>query len=106
MIKKLLFTFFLFVGLSGFSQSTSLTDLSSSPNPFTNQTTITFVNNTASPVVFSVQNVLGKIVYQEKIRTNRGKNTILFYKNNLNKGVYLYSIQNQSAIITKRFVIQ
>lgn len=106
MVKKLLYTFFLFVGLSIFSQSKTLTDLSASPNPFKNQTNISFINEDASPVIFSVQNVLGKVVFQEKIYTRRGKNNIIFYKNNLNKGVYLYSIQKQSAVLTKRFVIQ
>lgn len=106
MVKKLLYTFFLLVGLSVFGQSKILTNLSASPNPFKNQTTISFVNEDASPVIFSVQNVLGKIVFQEKMYTRRGNNIFIFYKNNLNKGVYLYSIQKQSAVLTKRFVIQ
>ncbi|MAD96753.1 MAG: hypothetical protein CMB99_05425 [Flavobacteriaceae bacterium] len=106
MVKKLLFFVFLFVAAVSFAQQNSLKNLSASPNPFKNQTNISFYNNDAGKVILSVQNVLGKIVYRETFSAKHGKNTITFYKNNLNKGVYLYSIQKQSGILTKRFVIQ
>lgn len=106
MIKKILFILFLSLSVLGFSQEKSIQKLAAAPNPFTNYTNISFNASTKSKVTFSVKNVLGKTVFKKLVATKTGKNTIPFYKNNLPTGVYIYSIQNEKKIISKRLVIK
>lgn len=106
MIKKLLAILFFSLATVIYSQEKSIEKLSAAPNPFTNNTTITFKVNKKSKVFFSVKNVLGKTVYKETVTTKVGKNTIPFSKGNLSAGIYIYSIQNEDKIISKRFVIK
>ena len=106
MIKKILFTLLLFFSILGFSQEKSIEKVSAIPNPFTSLTQITFNATSNSTIIFNVKNVLGKVVYKNTFKTKSGKNSIPFYKNNLSKGIYIYSIQDKEQIISKRIVIQ
>ena len=106
MIKKVLFILLLILCSEGFSQEKFITDLSTAPNPFANKTKITFNTLEATSVILTVRNILGKTVFQEKYIAKTGRNTIPFYKNSLATGIYLYSIQNNKTLISKRFVIQ
>jgi hypothetical protein len=89
-----------------FSQEESINKLATAPNPFTNSTKITFNAINDSTVILKVKNVLGKTVFNKTYKTEKGKNTITFYKNELSTGIYIYSIQDANKIISKRFVIQ
>ena len=106
MMKKLLFTLFLFFTIIAFSQEKSIYKLSAVPNPFTNSTRIIFNSSNNSPVVFTVKNVLGKTVFTQKINTVIGRNSIPFSKGNLATGIYIYTLQNKKQVTSKRFVIQ
>jgi len=106
MIKKILFTLFLFVSLLGFSQEKTIDDISTAPNTFKISTKITFQTTNNSKITLKVKNVLGKTVFKKEYETEIGKNTITFYKNDLAAGMYIYSIQNEESITSKRFVIQ
>lgn len=89
-----------------FSQEKSIEKLAAAPNPFSVSTKITFKAEQSSNVFFIVKNILGKTVHKEVVRTKIGTNSISFYKGNLNAGIYIYSIQNEKKIASKRFVIQ
>jgi len=106
MIKNLLFILFLSVSIISFSQEKSINNLSTAPNPFTNTTKITFKSSLDSSIILTVRNVLGKTVFTKSYTIKSGKNNITFYKNDIAAGVYIYSIQNNKNIISKRFVIQ
>ncbi|PQJ82429.1 T9SS type A sorting domain-containing protein [Polaribacter glomeratus] len=106
MIKKLLFILFLTVSTIGFSQEKSIEKLSTAPNPFTNNTEITFNSSSNTYVIFTVINVLGKTVYKEKVKATIGHNSFSFEKGNLLSGIYIYSVQDVENIISKRFVIK
>ncbi|WP_457616193.1 T9SS type A sorting domain-containing protein [Lutibacter sp.] len=86
-------------------QKTILT-ISASPNPFNVQTKINFISTKVQMVEFSVKNLLGKTVYLEKLETKIGNNSIPFYRNNLTKGMYIYCIQSDTEIISKRLIIR
>lgn len=105
MIKKLLFVLFLFVSTVAFSQK-SIQELSAFPNPFTNQTKITFVSDSQQTVILIVKDVLGKTVYRQPHKVKSGKNSIPFSKDNLRTGMYIYAIQNSKELVSKRFVIK
>ncbi|WP_422090745.1 T9SS type A sorting domain-containing protein [Tenacibaculum ovolyticum] len=105
MVKKILFLFLL-ITLSSFSQEKSINSMVASPNPFTNNTTI-FINSKVSQnVILTVRNVLGKTVYSKRIKVTNGRNSIPFDRNDLKSGMYIYAIQSNKEVISKRFVIR
>lgn len=106
MKKKLLFIFCFTLTTIGFSQTKSLEELSAAPNPFTSQTNISFSAKENSKITLTIKNILGKVVHKKEHNTKIGKNNILFSKNNLPKGIYIYSIRNTKKMISKRFVIK
>ena len=106
MVKKIFFILFLTISTIGFSQEKSIDDLSAAPNPFANSTKITFTAITDEDITLEVKNVLGKSVFKKEYKVTKGKNTIDFYKNELQSGIYIYRIQDSKNLISKRFVIK
>ena len=83
MIKKVLFILFLMLYFEGFSQEKLIINLSTAPNPFRNETMITFNTSEETSVILRVRNILGKTVFQKEYTAKNGINTIPFYKNNV-----------------------
>jgi hypothetical protein len=83
-----------------------LTNIQAYPNPFKEKTTINFNSKSNFDVDFIVQDLLGNIIYSEKIKTTDGKNTITFYKNKLSSGIYIYTLKTKNHNTSKRFVIK
>ncbi|TVZ57176.1 putative secreted protein (Por secretion system target) [Lutibacter sp. Hel_I_33_5] len=106
MIKKLLFISFLLIATIGFAQQKSISKLVTTPNPFTEKTTIHFNATSTQKITLSVSNILGKVVYKKIHKVKKGKNSIPFSRNNLQTGMYIYVLQNHKEIISKRFVIK
>lgn len=119
-MKKLLFIIFLMFCIVSFAQdvdsrsvnstknnfSTTLTSVSASPNPFNVKTRIKFHSNKMQTIIFSVKNLVGNTVYQEKVNGRNGLNIIEFERYNIPKGMYIYSLQTEVEIISKRLVIR
>lgn len=105
MLKKLLFLFFLTIASTGFSQK-SMKNLSAAPNPFAQQTTISFVSEIQQTAIISVRNVLGKTVFRKELEVKPGKNSIPFRREDLKAGMYIYAIQTTKETLSKRFVIK
>jgi len=119
-MKKLLIITFIFCITFSFAQQNdksglniyqnnptpTLTSITASPNPFTYKTRINFVSNKAQLIEFSVKNLIGKTVYLEQINTKKGINTIHFERNDLLKGMYIYSLQTESEVVSKRLVLK
>ncbi|WP_372744727.1 T9SS type A sorting domain-containing protein [Lutibacter sp.] len=118
-MKKLLIILLLFCSSFGFAQQTTnnaalnknqnietISVLSASPNPLSIKTQISFVSNKGQLIEFSVKNLLGKTVYNERIEVSVGNNSIQFNRNNLPQGMYIYSLQTDTEIISKRLVIK
>jgi len=119
MKKLLLITFLLFFSFTFAQQSeknnvdsdknmpqVTLLSVSAYPNPFISDTNINFKSVKTQTVVFSVKNLLGTTVYEEQIDASSGNNTIAFNRNNLTKGMYIYSLQTDVEIVSKRLVIK
>lgn len=118
-MKKLLLLIFLLVFSYSFAQQrgisnevkgdkppVTLLSVSAYPNPFTVNTQIKFKSTKEQTVEFTVKNLLGKTVYREIINTKAGYNAIPFSRNDLTKGMYIYSLQTDSEIVSKRLVIK
>jgi len=114
-MKKIIYILAFFLSFTAFSQvavkkslpKVELSKISVYPNPFNDKTTV-FFNSTIENenVDFIVQDLLGNIIHSEKLMTVKGKNTILFYRNNLSAGIYIYNLKTKDKITSKRFVIK
>ena len=105
MVKKLLFILFLCFSTAIFSQK-SLEKLTAAPNPFYTSTTIKFKAKKSETVFLVIKNVLGKTVFSKNYKTKIGHNKIVFDRNNLQPGMYIYAIRSRNEMISKRFVIK
>lgn len=119
MKKLLLIAFLLFFSFSFAQQKekndmvinknkpqTTLSLVSAYPNPFNVTTKINFQSTKTQLVEFTVKNLLGKTVYFETVNTKTGYNSILFNRDDLVKGMYIYTLQSENEIISKRLVIR
>jgi hypothetical protein len=79
--------------------------LQNTPNPFDAATNINFNAAASGAFTFQVINLLGAVVHQEQVNGKRGENTFTFASNDLNQGVYLYSLSNGNYTVTKRMVV-
>ena len=119
-MKKLLLITFLMLTTIGFAQQNekantvikksdtpiTITSVSASPNPFSFKTSISFKSSQDQHIEFTVKNLLGKTLYKEGINVKTGVNTINFERNDISKGMYIYSLQSESEVVSKRLVIQ
>ena len=119
MKKLLLLTFLLFFTFSYAQQNDkrdsvnkknnppiTISAISASPNPFSVKTRISFKSTKAQLIEFSVKNLLGNTVFIEHINAKKGFNTVHFEQNNIAKGIYIYTLQSDSEVTSKRLVIR
>lgn len=83
----------------------SISGISSRPNPFNDETTISFDLEVPARVDFEVINMLGEIVHRERITGQSGNNTIRFDRGDLPEGIYIYSISSGESIQTRKLII-
>ncbi len=76
------------------------------PNPFKTKTSIFFAVNNEEEVSVTIQNILGKVVFFKRIKAHQGKNAIVFFKDQLSEGVYVYTVATKNEKISKRLVIK
>ena len=106
MIKKLLLILFVTFCSIGFAQS-SISNLESTPNPFSESTIIKFNSTANQSAFFTVKNILGKTVYRGYIAAKKGNNSYPFKRGDLVAGIYIYAVQTaNNDFISKRFVIK
>lgn len=93
------------------TSSVELVDMSkfgvsqNSPNPFSEKTEINFTSPTVTDVDFKVYNVVGAVVYSEKVKADKGSNVITLKANAFAPGAYMYSLTNGAQTITKRMIV-
>jgi hypothetical protein len=111
MFKYLIIVVF-FIGTTTYAQKdqeekrTTLTEITASPNPFSETTYISFESIASQEVVFVVKNVLHNTVYQELYYAKKGINKIRFSRKTLKPGMYFYILKTGDEVVTKRLVIK
>ena len=76
------------------------------PNPFTGSTVIDYNLNNNSEVSFNVMDITGKIVIARNAEQQvAGKHSITVNGENLNNGIYFYTISVDGKSITKKMVV-
>lgn len=117
-MKKLLLIVLLFIGAISYSQEidksftskskleTTITKVGAYPNPLTIKTNFIFTSTKQQDATVTVKNLVGNTIFAIKVKVKKGVNTVPFERNNLAKGMYIYSIQTESELISKRLVIK
>ena len=120
MAKKLLFLLFLLTFSTAiFAQDvdskdknilenslSGIQDVVASPNPFSVTTRIRFNADDAFEIDFYVKDLLGNTIHAQKVTTKKGANSIPFFRDELESGIYIYSLKTKSKVISKRIVIK
>jgi hypothetical protein len=75
------------------------------PNPFNQNTTISFQSRQAGNYAFEVRDLTGRKVAAMEIKAGTGENRILFDGSSLSNGVYIYTLSNGSAQLSDRIVV-
>lgn len=81
-------------------------DVMASPNPFSVTTRIRFYADEEYDMDFLVKDLLGNTIHAEKLKTKKGHNSIPFYRDELESGIYIYSLKTKTKVISKRIVIK
>jgi len=76
------------------------------PNPVNNTAKIQYISGLITTVEFNIYNLLGEEVESRVISSSRGVNTININTSAYSEGMYLYSINNGSEILTKRMIVK
>ena len=76
------------------------------PNPVNNNAKISFISGTPEEVILKIYNLLGEEVEYQIMISTRGINTIDVNTSSYSKGMYLYSINNGSQLLTKRMIVK
>jgi len=76
------------------------------PNPFKDETDITFTMEKDGPVVISITDQTGRLVYQESNSYKAGTNSIKLHSNAINTtGLLYYTIATESHTVTKKMIV-
>jgi hypothetical protein len=76
------------------------------PNPFTGETSIEVTTNTAAPVMVEVSNIMGQTVYTVNAGTINGTKNIQLNSENLESGVYFYTVTVGNESVTKKMIVK
>lgn len=76
------------------------------PNPFTGTTTIEVKTSTSGNLMIEVSNLMGQRVYTYQAGTINGTNKIQINANDLESGVYFYTVRVGDESITKKMIVE
>lgn len=75
------------------------------PNPFSNNSTVKFaLAKDANSAVFTVTDVMGRVVSSEKVETTKGVHSLKL--NNYAAGIYYYSLNVDGNVTTKKMIVE
>jgi hypothetical protein len=69
-------------------------------------TRIRFYSDEAYEIDFMVKDLLGNTIHSEKVKSKEGNNSITFFRDDLESGIYIYSLKTKTKVISKRIVIK
>ncbi len=85
-------------------ENTSLTLFQNQPNPFLNETKITFFSPKKTNATFAIFDLNNRLIHTESITSEKGENQILFQNNQLSQGVYRYQIEAEGVVRSLKMV--
>jgi len=88
------------------SSANGLVVYQNNPNPFTDETAISFVLPESNDVEIKVTDAMGKVVFKKWQAFEKGVNTLTLRSTDLhNKGVLYYSIKVNDEIVTRKMIL-
>lgn len=88
----------------GIKENTAFSGVSTYPNPFNNNTTVSFNLKSDSEVAVAVTDLAGRVVYTSTANMSAGQNEIAIDGSSFNAGVYTVAITSNGATTTQRIV--
>jgi len=76
------------------------------PNPFNGTTTINVTTETVAPVMVEISNIMGQTIYTVDAGNVNGTQEITLKSNNMEAGVYFYTVTVGNESITKKMVVK
>ena len=76
------------------------------PNPFNGSTSINVTTETSTPVMVEVSNIMGQTVYTFNAGTVNGTKKITLNSNNMEAGVYFYTVIVGNESMTKKMIVK
>jgi hypothetical protein len=73
-------------------ENTNVELFQNQPNPFLNETKITFFSPKKTNATFAIFDLNNRVIHTESIACEKGENQILFQNNQLPQGIYRYQI--------------
>jgi len=78
--------------------------LSCTQNPYSISTQISYFSTTQGEVELKIHDMLGNVVYKEKLNASIGDNVFKFTGSSLNRGVYIYTVSTKKSVLTKKLI--
>jgi len=66
------------------------------PNPFQSETWIEYYAEKAGPVEFEIYNMMGKLLYSDKLKAIKGDNMLYYNGQSLPAGTYFYRLESEN----------
>lgn len=76
------------------------------PNPFSNQTNISFELPEEMSLTISIQDKLGRIISRDKQTFTKGFHQYTLYAKGLTAGMYFYTVESEGFMETKRMIVR
>jgi hypothetical protein len=76
------------------------------PNPAIDNTMIKYELPQPENVNFTVVNLVGELVISKTVRGKKGENQLMIDTNDLETGIYLYTLQVADKKITRKMIVQ
>ena len=80
--------------------------LSLQPNPAKDLVSLRFNSNSASETFLQIIDITGKEVFAQSYTLQSGENTLVLNIENLSPGLYYLKLQNQTAVLNRKFVVE
>ena len=93
-------------GVEDYEKTGGLVLYQNIPNPADNKTRINFLAPTAGKAVLEVFSLTGQKLYSESVNAQFGENYIDLNTSSFAAGMYIYTLQFEDAVLSKKMVIQ
>ena len=74
------------------------------PNPTSEMLNVSYASSQSEPLQFSILDMMGRKVYQNKVNSSIGEHTVRMNINSLAEGAYVLVLQQGQHLINKKFV--
>jgi hypothetical protein len=93
-------------GINDLNSTSNITVTQNKPNPFNGSTNITVSTSVSTPVSIEVSNIMGQTIYTVNAGTINGTKEITLTSDDMEAGVYFYTVIVGNESITKKMIVK